>query len=76
MHNRSRSFFLNAAGLRADNITSSQLPQSWIKLSEMDNKELRNSKFECACGGHYAYTHKTEHFRTQKHKNYEATLNV
>ena len=40
----------------------------------LDNKELRNSKFECACGGSYSYTHKAEHCRCQKHKKYEASF--
>ena len=42
----------------------------------LDNKEFRNSKFECACGGSYSYTHKAEHCRCQKHKKDEASLNV
>jgi len=37
-------------------------------------KEKLGEKFECLCGGHYRYDSKAQHLKTQKHKNYVATL--
>ena len=30
-------------------------------------KELKNTKFNCRCGGTYTYANKTKHYRTDKH---------
>ena len=37
-------------------------------------KEARNQKFECDCGGKFTLCHKTEHIKTAIHKNYLETL--
>jgi group I intron endonuclease len=38
--------------------------------------ENQSILFECSCGGRCRQGDKSRHFRTHKHKNYEATLNV
>ena len=32
------------------------------------NKEKRNEKFDCECGGRYSYSYKAKHFKTKKHQ--------
>ena len=38
------------------------------------NKEVilqrKNTKYDCDCGGHYTYSSKAKHFKTEKHQNY------
>ena len=38
------------------------------------NKDKINNKYECYCGGKYRYSHKSKHFKSQKHQAY--ILNV
>ena len=40
------------------------------------NKEKRNEKFQCECGGHYLYNHKARHFKTDVHCKYINTINI
>ena len=35
---------------------------------------IRKEKFDCDCGGHYTYSAKARHMKTEKHKNYIISL--
>jgi hypothetical protein len=36
-----------------------------------EHKDIRYTITECQCGGKYMYQNKSQHFKSQKHKNYE-----
>lgn len=48
----------------------------WHKQHRENNKEQikakKNQKFNCECGGKYTQCHKSEHYNTQKHKDFMA----
>ena len=35
-----------------------------------NKKEIINKKYNCECGGRYTYQNKTQHFKSEKHKDY------
>lgn len=35
-----------------------------------ENKEKLHTNYDCKCGGHYQYKHKSEHFKSKKHQKY------
>ena len=37
------------------------------KKYQNNNKEKRKEQFNCECGGHYTYTHKSRHLKTKGH---------
>ena len=54
--------------LRYENNKEKILEQQ--KTYRENNKEKRNEKFECECGGKFTYTHKSIHLKTKRHQNY------
>ena len=45
-----------------------------VKQYRQNNKERVSVKTDCPCGGKYQRRNRTRHFRTKKHRNYEAQL--
>ena len=40
------------------------------KIYRENNKEKRNAKYTCECGGRYTHANKSIHFKSKKHQDY------
>ena len=47
-----------------------------VKIYYENNKERLNQKINCECGGIYAYSHKSDHFKTKRHCKYINQTNI
>lgn len=45
----------------------------WINVRQ-NRQHIINQKYNCICGGKYTYSSKSHHLKTNKHKNYLASL--
>ena len=48
--------------------------QETIKKRYEENKEFKNKKTDCECGGSYNYTNKTRHIKTARHQKHATSL--